>query len=268
MMNDRATSSRTQFDWQAFFKRVEHAQTRVLMLDYDGTLAPFRHDPAEATPYPGVVPLLDAIMETHRTRLVIVSGRWIKNLLPLLHLKRLPEIWGSHGWERRQAGGEYLVRQINAEALELLVAADEWTPEFERLGARVELKTASVAFHWRGCANYQIAEIRNHLLEKWRELNRVKELAWHDFDNGTELRAKGCDKGEVVRTLEAEAGSDAVYAYLGDDITDEDAFNAMPNHGVSVLVRPQFRPTAASAWLRPPEELIQFLTRWHEKSST
>lgn len=266
-MNVMATHAGAPFDWDTFFKRVEYAQTRVLMLDYDGTLAPLRLDPAEAVPYPGVVSLLDAIMENPRTRLVIVSGRWIKDLLPLLHLKRLPEIWGSHGWERRQVSGEYVSRRIDVGTLELLVTADEWAPEFERLGARIERKPASIAFHWRGCANHQIAEIRSRLLEKWLELGRVKELVWHDFDQGIELRAEGCDKGEVVRTLEAEAGPDAIYAYLGDDMTDEDAFRAMPNHGLSALVRPQFRPTAANLWLRPPEELIHFLTQWHEKSS-
>jgi trehalose 6-phosphate phosphatase len=254
----------SQFDIEDFFARVRTAPARLLMLDYDGTLAPFHMDPAQAVPYPGVTPLLDAIMDAGRTRLVIVSGRWTKDLIPLLGLKRLPELWGSHGWERLHTNGEYVTPRIRPRAVELLVAADDWIAELETLGARTERKPASVAFHWRGLPNAQIAEIRNKLFEKWMELARADELAWHDFDGGIELRIAGQDKGDVVRTVAAETAPDAVLAYLGDDLTDEDAFKAMPEHGAAILVRPQFRPTAADLWIRPPEELLEFLTRWHE----
>jgi trehalose 6-phosphate phosphatase len=254
----------SQFNLENFFARVRTASPRVLMLDYDGTLAPFQIDPARATPYPGVAPMLDAIMDTGRTRLVIVSGRWTKDLIPLLGLKHLPELWGSHGWERRRTSGDYVIPRIRPRALELLVTADDWIAEIETLGARTERKPASVAFHWRGLPDAQIKDIRAKLFEKWRELDRANELAWHDFDGGIELRVAGQDKGDVVRTVAAEAGPNAVLAYLGDDLTDEDAFKAMPERGATILVRPQFRPTAADLWIRPPEELLEFLTRWHE----
>jgi len=263
-MNAATTTPGSVFDSDAFFTRVQHARTRGLMLDYDGTLAPFRLDPAQAEPYPGVTPLLDAIMEARNTRLVIVSGRWIMNLLPLLQLKRLPEIWGSHGWERLSTNGEYDARPARREALELLVAADAWIDEIEACGARAERKPASVAFHWRGLANHQVAEIRSKLFQKWMELAKSNELAWHDFDGGIELRIAGCDKGDVVRTIVAECGPDAAFAYLGDDETDEDAFRAMPAGSASVLVRTQYRRTQANSWIRPPEELLEFLRRWHD----
>lgn len=255
------------FDTEAFHARVRQATRRVLMLDYDGTLAPFHIEPARAAPYPGVVPLLDAIMDTGRTRLVIVSGRWTKDLIPLLGLKRLPELWGSHGWERLHESGDYVTSRIRPRALELLVTADDWIAGIEALGARAERKPASIAFHWRGLANDQIAQIHAKLSEKWTELAQANELAWHDFDGGIELRVAGHGKGDVVRTLAAEAGPDAALAYLGDDLTDEDAFQAMPEHGAAVLVQTRFRPTAASLWIRPPEELLEFLKRWLDVST-
>ncbi|MGH9571319.1 MAG: hypothetical protein ACRD4F_16865, partial [Candidatus Angelobacter sp.] len=55
---------------------------------------------------------------------------------------------------------------------------------------------------------------------------------------------------------------DVAAAYLGDDLTDEDAFQAINGRGLSVLVRPAWRSTTAQAWLRPPGELIQFLNDW------
>lgn len=253
-----------KLDMDHFFARVGAAPTRVLMLDYDGTLAPFHVDPAQARPYPHVVPLLDAIMDTGDTRLVIVSGRWIKDLTPMLGLKRLPELWGSHGWERLRPSGDYRTPLIQPQALALLVAVDDWIGEFEACGARAERKPASVAFHWRGLPDDHVHGIREALFQKWARLSPTDDLVWHDFDGGIELRAAGHHKGDVVRALAAEAGPHAALAYLGDDLTDEDAFKAMPNHGAAILVKEQFRPTAADFWIRPPGELIALLRRWHE----
>ena len=65
----------------------------------------------------------------------------------------------------------------------------------------------------------------------------------------------------VERAL-MELGDDAVIAYLGDDATDEDAFAALGDRGLSVLVSPKLRPTLARAWFVPPVEVLEFLTEW------
>ncbi|MEW5924967.1 MAG: hypothetical protein AB1746_13365, partial [Candidatus Zixiibacteriota bacterium] len=57
-------------------------------------------------------------------------------------------------------------------------------------------------------------------------------------------------------------------AYLGDDMTDEDAFSALPDSALSVLVRPEYRETKARKWIRPPEELLEFFDRWIEADDT
>lgn len=253
-------------DIERFFTRVRSASARVLMLDYDGTLAPFRVRPADAAPYSGVIPVLDGIMESGRTRVVIVSGRWTKDLLPLIGLKRRPEVWGSHGWEHLRAGSDGDATPVRATAVGRLATVDDWAAELEAIGARTERKPAGIAFHWRGLSLDRIAEIHRALSEKWTALGPSSGLGWHDFDGGIELRAAGRDKGDVVRALAAESGSEAALAYLGDDLTDEDAFAAMPEHGAAVLVRTEFRPTAATLWIKPPEELIAFLHRWREAS--
>ena len=255
----------SSFDIETFFTRVRSAPVRVLMLDYDGTLAPFRVRPADAAPYPGVIPVLDGIMESGGTRVVIVSGRWTKDLLPLIGLERRPEVWGSHGWERLPAGSDD-VAPVRSKAAARLATVEDWAPELEAIGARTERKPSGIAFHWRGLSSDRIADIHRALSEKWTALGSSSELGWHDFDGGIELRASGRDKGDVVRALAVEVGGDAALAYLGDDLTDEDAFAAMPGHGAAVLVRAEFRPTAANLWIKPPDELIAFLNRWREAS--
>src|SRR3989338_4642380 len=134
------------FDPDVFFARVRTATSRVLMLDYDGTLAPFHVNPKEAVPYNGIVPLLNEIQDAGHTRLVIVSGRWTKDLIPLLKLKQMPEIWGSHGWERLEPQGKYEVARISEAALEILVTADEWIEQVERFGGRCERKPGGSRF--------------------------------------------------------------------------------------------------------------------------
>ena len=108
------------------------------------------------------------------------------------------------------------------------------------------------------------AELWDPATENWTTLAAQQELGWHDFDGGIEFRARGWDKGEAVKAILAESGPGAVCAYLGDDLDDEHAFKAIPDSGLSVLVREQFRPTAADLWIQPPQEVREFLVRWQQ----
>ena len=60
---------------EEFLESVARAQRSVLLLDYDGTLAPFSVDRQRAVPYPGLRDLLQQIIDVGRTRLVIITGR-------------------------------------------------------------------------------------------------------------------------------------------------------------------------------------------------
>ena len=216
----------------------------------------FTLDPAQARPYPGVCERLDAIMEDRRTRLVLISGRWTRDLLPLLTLRRRPEIWGSHGWEQLKPDGGYAVAPIQEEALRCLLEADELERRIEKLGGRCERKPGGFAVHWRGLAPNQIADIRSEVFENWMDQG-CTATSWHDFDGGVELRAPGRHKGYVVDSLLTESPG-AVAAYLGDDATDEDAFRAIKDKGLGVLVRPEFRPDGSRSVAAPTGGIARF----------
>ncbi len=250
-------------DIEAFWSRVGSAQQRALLLDYDGTLAPFRTERDLATPYEGVREALETIGATGRTRMVIVSGRQAHEVRSLLGLRSstTAEIWGTHGWERLWPDGRYEIGEMPAATTAGLSAAEAWV-EAHDLADRLERKPAALAFHVRGLPGDEAARLLERVRGAWAALAERSGLGLHSFDGGVELRALGRDKGYAVQSILSGLEADAAVAYLGDDLTDEDAFVRLCGRGLSVLVRPQFRPTAAMLWLRPPEELIEFLHRW------
>jgi trehalose 6-phosphate phosphatase len=244
-----------------FYDQLRRAPQKALLLDYDGTLAPFHVNPERASPYSGVPEMLDKIMQVPNVRLVIITGRWIKDLMPLLQLERQPEIWGSHGIERLKVDGSYEISTMDEDLLAGLVKADEWI-EHVGLAERSEQKPGCLAIHWRGLNEDQIEAIRNLVEPEWTAVSKSTGLGLKEFDGGLELRVPARDKGDAVRTILEEMPTDTVAAYLGDDNTDEDAFQTIKGHGLGVLVRKDLRPTAADLWIRPPEELLQFFEAW------
>jgi len=97
-----------------FLGSVAKAPLSVLLLDYDGTLAPFVMERSQAKPYAGLHDVLQRIVDAGRTRLVIVTGRDALEVGPLLGVEPQPEIWGAHGLQRLLPNGVCEMPQIPA----------------------------------------------------------------------------------------------------------------------------------------------------------
>ncbi len=248
-------------DLDAFFEHVRCAENRVLLLDYDGTLAPFTVDRAKAVPYPSVMRVLAALLLLPRLRVAIVSGRAVADLADLIGVRPLPELWGSHGWEHRSVEGTYSLAPVDEACLGVLRRAGEILDAMGVPNLR-ESKPMSVAAHWRGLPPDEAERVGQRVRHEWAGLVRGVALELHVFDGGLELRAEGRNKGSVVAEVLAGSARDAAVAYCGDDLTDEDAFRALAGKGLRVLVRPTLRETLADIWLLPPVELVDFLERW------
>ena len=253
----------------AFLDTLAAAPSRVLLLDYDGTLAPFRVERDQAVPYPGVREAVRGLMASGRTRVAVISGRHLADLRPLLAVEPPPELWGSHGWERIEPGGALRVRELPAATAAALREAGRALAA-PGLAGRVETKPTSIAVHVRGLPAPDAERMTAAVRTAWEALAGDGSLAVHAFDGGIELRASGWDKGDAVRSvLDAEPPGTAV-AYLGDDATDEDAFRALDAlaadgrvRRLGVLVRAERRESTAGVRLEPPGQLLDFLQRWH-----
>src|SRR5579871_52455 len=95
----------TESTLDQFFSTFTAAAHPLLLLDYDGTLAPFRVNRFEAVPWPGVREILNQIRARSETRVVVVTGRPATEIAPLLALDQPVEVWGLHGFERLHPDG-------------------------------------------------------------------------------------------------------------------------------------------------------------------
>jgi trehalose 6-phosphate phosphatase len=247
------------FNISNFFENI--GKGALLILDYDGTLAPFVKMRMEAYLYPYVEQRLMVLMGLKNTRVVVVSGRGLSNLEILLKIFPSLELWGSHGFERKLPNGEKFYGEIDPkqrEGIEIGKRAGQ-----DKISLKFfEIKPYGVALHWRGIASEEKLSLINLIEPIWEKIVTEYDLEIHRFDGGLELRPKGQNKGDVFKSLLAEMSAKTSIAYLGDDLTDEEAFAAIGNRGLKVLVRERFRPTLADIHLIPPEELIVFFDRW------
>ena len=245
----------------AFFDQLRNAAESALLLDYDGTLAPFQTDRDRAYPYPEMVPLIERILKPGRSKVVIVTGRAIANVRPLLDPLPAVEIWGSHGIEHLSADGIYSQSSIPTETATSLSDAVS-SLSAAGLADRTEIKPGGIAVHWRGLSTDATKAVYTATHESLRPLMHHPGLKLLEFDCGVELRVIHPNKGDAVSAILNRCGPLASIAYLGDDHTDEAAFRALNPYGLTILVRHEYRETNAQFWLHPPHQLIHFLQTW------
>lgn len=231
------------------------------MLDYDGTLAPFTTERERAVPYPEIKDTLLSLLDSNRTRVVVISGRTVDMLKQLIDSPSLPELWGCHGLERFTREGEYSIVELSDEIRNKLAELYNWTAQTGLVNV-CEFKPSGAAFHWRGLPSETAEKIRQTVVERWHNVAESSNLELYEFDGGVEIRVVGTNKATPVSQLLEESDNDTPAAYLGDDLTDEDAFGAIKGRGLGVLVRNELRETQADIWISPPHELNDFLKRW------
>ncbi|MBN2071653.1 MAG: trehalose-phosphatase [Candidatus Krumholzibacteriota bacterium] len=253
----------SKFDLDLFFRQLSSAPDNLLLLDYDGTLAPFTEKRMMAHPYPGIEKLISRIMNVQAGRVIIISGRTIEDLMKLLKFSSMPELWGCHGWERMLPGGEMISREPDHEVTLFLDKASEWACS-NNLKTRVERKPVSVAFHWRGGESGLEDKMTEIISQGLSKQASDAGMEMKRFDGGIEFIVPGVNKGKAVKSILENHDENTAVAYLGDDNTDEDAFSALEERGLSILVGPELRPTRADIWIKPPEELFLFLEKWAE----
>ena len=249
--------------WDQLAERLAGRRPAVF-LDFDGTLSPIVERPEDAAILPEARRAVERLAEA--APVVVVSGRDRADVAERVGLPDLVYA-GSHGFDiagpgvRHEAGGELppLVERVAAELTEELAGVP---------GAQVEPKRYTVAVHYRRVAPEDLGRVEvaiRRALEANPELERAKGKMV------AELRPRiDWDKGRALLYLLAALGLDGpdiVPVYVGDDVTDEDAFRALAERsggGIGVRVADEPARTAAAWTLAGPEEVPGLLDRLRE----
>jgi trehalose 6-phosphate phosphatase len=246
----------------------------AVFLDYDGTLTPIVDRPEEALISASMRAAVRALAA--RCTVCVVSGRDRQVVQELMGMDDLV-VAGSHGFDiwspdtgaverEESAGFEELLGRVTARLHEQVDSID---------GALIEPKRSSVALHYRLVAEAERARIAavvdGVLADHPQELKVTPGKLVYEIQPRVEW-----DKGKaVLYLLEALGldGDDVVPLYLGDDITDEHAFQALGSRGIGILVGdaddPELagRSTAAGFRLGSCDEVERFLLTLAEEQS-
>ena len=256
--------SKTSFDGnKSFFSEITHADERVLIVDYEGILAPLSLADGRTAPDPALWELLKDVMQ-YRTRVITVS-RWPAcNVASWFGIHQIPEIWGNDGLERLLANGQYTCWELHT-PIELLRAIAECELRLEEVGLtnRMNTQLSGVTINWRGLTASQKLNTRVKAYGVLQPLTvAYPALRLVPFDEGFELRLPVPSKADIIQRLLDATPSNIPIAYMGHSTTDEETFRIMNGRGLTVLVRPVARFTAAQVCLSPSDDLPSFLTNW------
>jgi trehalose-phosphatase len=243
-----------------FWESVSVALSRCLVLDYDGTLAPFRVDRMKAFPLDGIVELLATIRDETDTYLAIMTGRPLVELLELAGDLDIP-VSASQGSEFMYPDGRHETLVPSDRQRERLDRAEKEARDAAPHG-RVERKIAGVALHTRGVDPEEAKRIQEHVCGTWESDSHDYGLDCRRFNGGIELRLKNIDKGTALNALLHDQPSDSLCVYLGDDETDEDALLVLRGRGYGIKVGRPDTPTYAQGRLADPVAVRAFLRGW------
>ena len=230
---------------------------RLLIFDYDGTLVPFAASPELAKPTVGLLRILRSLANDSRNELVLATGRdratldqWF-NGVPM-------GLAAEHGAWIKEWNGEWKMQQPlplgwKERLLPILEMYADRVP-----GAFVEEKDFSVVWHYRAADPEQGRETARELADHLLVFTASIDLQVMHGNKAIEIRKAGVNKGSVVQQWMTTNDFDFILA-IGDDLTDEDMFAALPQWACSFRVGPA--RTRARFRLRNSVEVLQFLTQ-------
>jgi len=216
-------------------KCYQQAERRLLLLDYDGTLAPFASRPSKAAPTPEVLELLAAFGNDERNEVVLISGRdrasldgWFGELPTSMVAEH--GVWlkpkGNFEWEMI----EPLTAEWKDEVRPVLEVYADRTP-----GSFVEEKDFSLVWQYRR-SDSRLGELRaRELVAHLEGLTTNLNLQVLEGSKVVEVKNSGVNKGRAALKWVNRQEPDFILA-IGDDWTDEDVFKSMPDDAWSIKV--------------------------------
>lgn len=252
-------------DWDSLKRELVNKYI-LLFLDYDGTLTPIVVSPDKAVITQETRGLLKKLSQISKCRIAIISGRGLKDIKKMVGLKGIIYA-GNHGLEIEGPkikfkspvfkNSKFIMKQIKDDLNKKVSSID---------GAFIEDKGLTLSLHYRLVDKDNTPLIKNifnntvqpYLIEKRIRVTSGKKV----FEVRPPIR---WDKGKVVLWLLARqrfiSGDNNIFPfYLGDDVTDEDAFKALKNKGLTIFVG-EPRQSYAQYYVTETKEVIKLLKK-------
>ena len=216
---------------KGFVERFASSSKRLLLLDYDGTLVPFAERPEKAVPDADLIDLLKGLSRV--SRVVIISGRgrdtldgWFGDLDVGLVAEHGAWVKDREGWQLVEFVSNEWKKHIRP-VMEVFV---DRTP-----GSFIEDKEFSLAWHYRRCdpelGSIRARELKGTLTQLAANLN----LDVVEGNKVVEVRNANVNKGRAANWWLERDNWDFLFC-AGDDWTDEDMFEVMPDEAITVKV--------------------------------
>jgi len=257
------STSQPPLVWAAFEElrsRLSEASGLLFGTDFDGTLSPIAENPDAPKPTEPNLRSLRTFREHPRVRPAVISGRRLTDLRERLGLSGVDCI-GNHGLELDIDGS----RKTHPDAASAEPVIDDVCHRLaSRLdqieGTLIENKGVTATIHYRQVDRAAVETVETHVRDVVSEFGEG-ELEIHDGKESLELRpAADWDKGSALSQLREQVDDTWVPFYIGDDTTDEAAFRAVGEDGITVHVGDNAR-TAAAYRVRNSTEAETFI-RW------
>ncbi len=210
-------------------RQLARIPTLLVASDYDGTIAPLVDDPMSAVANRDAAAAMRSLAELANTHVAAISGRSLRDLATLSRFPEEIRLVGSHGSEFDLGFASQLAPELSELRQKLTRAVQQLGDKYSAL---VEEKPAGVTFHLRKLSENDAVRARDELIRGPATWDGVHTRTGHDV---LEMSVIETDKGTALSILRAQVGATAVI-FLGDDVTDEDAFATLQGPDVGVKV--------------------------------
>lgn len=208
----------------------------ILFLDFDGTLSRIERNPDDAVLVPEARAWLRKLSRRKNIKAGIVTGRGLSDIRRRASFKNIIYA-ANHGMEIYHKG-RYLLRKGRVYKRSLRLLADELSGSLSDIsGAAVENKGLSVAVHFR-----KTKKNLHPVIKKISKKISKPYIKKFDFQLTAgkmilEIRPSKCwNKGMAVLWIWKKLAPGCIPVYIGDDVTDEDAFKALKPHGLTIRI--------------------------------